>query len=179
MRNFLWVALSLVLAAPAMAQYNTVVNIAGQTSCSTAAGEPGFDVLTWSIGGTSRLGVGQEGSGASAPVLQDLVVNRIEDACSEQLIKDFVTGQQLTTVTLTQYKSASSGGLPAYAAVTVTLTDAQVASYTITGGNTIRPLENIDFLYNKMCVATVTQNPDGSLMPPQTVCYNVLTGKVN
>ena len=169
-----------MMVAPVLAQDRVVVEIAGDDTCTTAAGEKGFDALTWQVGGTDAVNIGATGTGAGAgkPKLQDLVLTRNQDACSEKLIKDFVSGTILPTVTLTQYRARNAEG-QLFAAVTVTLTNSILASYSISGAMGIRPSENLDFAYTKVCVATIAQNSDGTLQAPQKVCYNAATNTVN
>ena len=168
----------LMMAGPVIAEDRVVVEIAGDDTCTTAAGEKGFDALTWQVGGTDAVTIGTTGTGAGKPKLQDLVLTRNQDACSEKLIKDFVSGTILPSVTLTQYRPMNSEG-QLFAAVTVTLTNSILASYSISGATGIRPSENLDFAYTKVCVATIAQSPSGALQAPQKVCYNAATNTVN
>lgn len=171
------VAALFVLCASARAASTdaVVVDIPGDDSCMSATGEKGFDVATWSVGGTIQLPVGGTGSSAK-PVLQDLVLTRNQDACSEALIKYFVSGTVLPMLTLTDYRTAGS---QKYAAVTVTLTKTALVNYSISGGTGIKPTENLDFQYGQVCVQTIAQNADGTLKPPVKVCYNALTNVVS
>jgi type VI protein secretion system component Hcp len=179
MKAFLLGVVVVMMAVPVLAQDRVVVDIAGDDTCTAAAGEKGFDALTWQVGGTDAVNIGSAstGAGAGKPKLQDLVITRNQDACSEKLIRDFVSGTILPTVTLTQYRALKDGQL--FAAVTVTLTNSVLAGYSISGATGIRPSENLDFAYSKVCVATIAQNSDGSLQGPQKVCYNVATNMVN
>ena len=180
MKVFVLGVVALMMAAPVLAQDRVVVEISGDDTCTTVAGEKGFDALTWQVGGTDAVNIGATGTGTGAgkPKLQDLVLTRNQDACSEKLIKDFVSGTILPSVTLTQYRPMNSEG-QLYAAVTVTLTNSILASYSISGATGIRPSENLDFAYTKVCVTTIAQGPSGALQAPQKVCYNAATNTVN
>lgn len=178
MKVFVLGVVALMMAAPVLAQDRVVVEISGDDTCTTVAGEKGFDALTWQVGGTDAVNIGATGTGAGKPKLQDLILTRNQDACSEKLIKDFVSGTILPSVTLTQYRTMNAEG-QLFAAVTVTLTNSILASYSISGATGIRPSENLDFAYTKVCVTTIAQSNTGALQAPQKVCYNAATNTVN
>ena len=79
---------------------------------------------------------------------------------------------------MTQYRTVNAEG-QLYAAVTVTLTNSVLVGYSISGATGIKPSENLDFAYTKVCVATIAQGPSGALQSPQKVCYNVATNTVS
>ena len=170
-------AVSVFFALPAMSQTagNIVVDIPGGVTCSTAAHETGFDVSTWKIGGKDpsvAIASGMSGK----PQLQDLILTRSVDACSEQLIKSFVSGKVIPTLTLTQYDAAGSGQV--FAAVTVTLSRSIIDSYSISGATATRSVETLDIVYSEVCIATVAQNASGVLQPAQKVCYDAVKNRV-
>ncbi len=181
MKALLLVMASFAFAVPVLAQDRIVVDIKGDDTCSTTKGEPGFDANNWQISGTNTVPLTPGGGkGVSAPKLQDLLINRSLDACSEKLIRAFLSGTVIPTVTLTEYRTGSgaSGGT-GFPAVTVTLTLAALVNYSISGATGVHPTENLDFEYAKMCVATVAQNTDGTLKPAVQVCYDSLKNIVS
>ena len=78
----------------------------------------------------------------------------------------------IPVVTLIQY----SAGEHPFAALTITLNTAIINDYQVTGSPDVRPAESLAFTYNKVCVKSISQRPDGSLESPVTVCYDVARG---
>lgn len=178
LRQLLYLSAPLVLAIPVFAQSsNIIANIPGGTTCSTASGEPGFDVYSWKIGGTTADAITGGKLTDQPPQLQSLTLNRTLDACSEQIIKDFIAGTHIPTMTLIQYDTIP-GGRP-YAAVTVALTTSLISSYSLSGSRGLNATETIQILYSKVCISTVSQNASGSLQQPQHVCYDALSHLVS
>jgi type VI protein secretion system component Hcp len=167
MKILLYAAASLFLSVPGLAQTSLIVNVPGDNTCSTAKGEPGFNALSWSIGGTNPGTVNR----TAAVSLQALTITKSMDACSEQLIRDFVAGTFIPSMTLIQYRI--SGGQP-YASATVTLTNAYVANWSVGGTASSVPTEQLAFTFAKMCVSTISQSVTGQLQPPQKVCYDAV-----
>ncbi len=171
MKLYLSLAACLLFATTCVAQSNIVVNIPGDNSCSIVSGEPGFNALTWAIGGASTLKVGGNSLNSPPPTLQDLVITRDMDGCSAGVIKSFLSATRITNMTLIQYQPQ---GQRMYAAVTIALTNAYIASYTVSGSTTVQAAETIDITYSKMCLTTVAMNSRGGLDSPQKVCYDVV-----
>ena len=167
MKIGLYAAAFLLLVAPALAQNNLIVNILGDNTCSTAKGEPGFNALSWSIGGSDAGTITKSG----IVNLQYLSITKYMDACSEKLIKDFLSGTFITSMTLIQYQTSAAGP---YAAATVTLTNAYVASWSVGGAASYTPSEAVSFSFSKMCVATISLSASGQMQPPQKVCYDAV-----
>lgn len=164
---FLFPAALLLLVAPALAQTNLVVNIPGDNTCSTATGEPGFNALSWQLGGSDAGTLNKTG----VVSLESLSIARNMDACSEKLIKDFVSGTLISSMTLIQYRASGAGS---YAAATVTLTNAYISAWQVAGSASATPTEQIAFTYAKMCVSTIAQSATGQLQAPQKVCYDTV-----
>ncbi len=180
MKSFLSLVVLSLFATAALAQHGAVVvNVGGSVNCVTVKGESGFDATSYVLSGTEgkQQPGGGAGSTATAPSLTDLTITKHFDACSEQLIREFLAGRRLPTVTLVQY--AGSGAGAAYAALTITLTDAMINNYQVTGAPSVLPIESLGLTYTKVCIASITQNADGSLQSPVRVCYDVLRNKVN
>jgi type VI protein secretion system component Hcp len=179
MKFLLSAAGSFLLATSALAQQGAVVvNTGGNINCVTVKGEDGFDARSYSLGGSVVTGTISSGSAASGkPALQDLNIAKNFDACSEHLIQTFLGAKVIPTVTLIQYSNTSSNTL--YAALTITLTNAIINSYEVTGAPSVHPTESIAFTYSKVCVTSITQNPDGSLKSPVHVCYDVALNKLS
>ena len=175
MKLLLSAVCSVLLATSALAQRGAVVvNVGGAVNCVSVKGEAGFDATSYSLGGseaTSKAG-GASGGSFGKPSLSDLTISKNFDACSEQLIHTFLGGKVIPTLTLIQY----SAGEHPFAALTITLSTAIINDYQVTGAPDIRPTESLAFTYNKVCVRSISQKPDGTLETPVTVCYDVARG---
>jgi type VI secretion system secreted protein Hcp len=176
MRHVVFAAALLSLAvasASAQSKGDITINIGAGSAvnCTTAMGESGFNAASWSISGANSS-KGVTGT-AGKTSLAELVVLRTVDTCSEQLVRNFVSGQQFPTLVLTQY--GASGG-KAFPKMVVTLSNVIIDNYMLGGTTTIRPSETVSFLYSKVCIATTPVNLDGSLGQAVSVCYNSATG---
>jgi len=167
MKICLYAVAFVLLAVPALAQSNLVVNIPGDNTCSTAKGEPGFNALAWSTGGSDAGTVIKTG----VVNLQSLNITKNMDACSEKLIKDFLSGTLIPSMTLIQYQNSAAGP---YAAATVTLTNTYVSSWQVSGAASYLPTESVSFTFGKMCVATISLSATGQQQAPQKVCYDAV-----
>jgi type VI secretion system secreted protein Hcp len=178
MKLLLSAVCSVLFVTSALAQRGeVVVNVGGAVNCVSTKGESGFDATSYSLGGTeatSKVG-SSSGAGAGKLDLSDLTINKNFDACSEQLIRTFLAGKVIPTLTLIQY----SAGEHPFAALTITLSTAIINDYQVTGAPDVRPTESLAFTYNKVCVKSVSQKPDGSLESPVTVCYDVARGMLS
>ena len=173
MKLFLSAACSVFLALSALAQRGAVVvNVGSAVNCVSVKGEVGFDATAYSLGGTDLTKPGGPGGGSGKPNLSDLTVTKNFDACSEQLIRTFLGGKVIPVVTLIQY----SAGEHPFAALTITLNTAIINDYQVAGAPDVRPAESLAFTYNKVCVKSISQRPDGTLETPVTVCYDVAKG---
>jgi len=178
MKLFLVACLLCLFGVSALAQSGAViVNVNGIT-CVTGVGQTGFNALSYSLGGTVKTGQPGSGREAKVPSLQDLMVSKNFDACSERLIRLFLGSTVVPVVTLIQYSPAGGSERP-YAALTITLTNALMNSYEVTGAPQVHPTETLDFTYSKVCVSSITQAEDGRLLPPVTVCYDVAGNKLS
>ena len=179
MKLLLSAVCSVLFVTSAFAQRGAVVvNVGGAVNCVSTKGESGFDATSYSLGGseaTSKVGSSGSGAGAGKLDLSDLTINKNFDACSEQLIRSFLSGKFIPTLTLIQY---SAGERP-FAALTITLSTAIINNYQVTGAPDVRPTESLAFTYNKVCVKSVSQKPDGTLESPVTVCYDVARGMLS
>jgi type VI protein secretion system component Hcp len=133
----------------------------GTMNCG-AGNVSSLPILSWSFSGTNAVTAGNTTGKVG---LANLTVMRGVDGCSAEFIKLLVTGAHTATVKLIQKVPGES-----YNLITVTLTDAIIASYSISSTG---PIETIQFAYSKMCVATVEQFADGLGAPPETICYNL------
>lgn len=125
-------------------------------------------VLSWSFSGTDPVVAGKS---SGKPSLANLTVTRAVDGCSAEFIRLLVTGANTPTVTLIQKVPGET-----YNLITVTLTDATIASYAISSTG---PDETIQFAYNKVCIATIEQHTNGLPGSAETVCYNMTANVVS
>jgi len=181
MKLLLSVLALVLLCASAHGQDGNVIVNPGSTISCTTDGETGFTAKNWTIGGTvagSFTGTGG-GAGVSAPALRDLVITKTFDSCSEKLIKAFLMGSTtaIPTLTLTQY-SAAKGDAKPIPLIVITLTDALINLYTVSGAPNVNPVETLDFNYKKMCIASTTMNAEGASSTTK-VCYNVSSDKLS
>jgi type VI protein secretion system component Hcp len=175
MKHALVAAVFLSLAASASAQNRGDITInvgtASSLNCTTTTGESGFNAASWSISGSNSKKA--TGGAAGKTSLAELVVNRNVDTCSEQLVRNFVSGQFFPTLVLTQYGATGQRIFPK---MVVTLSNVFIDNYTLGGTTSVRPTEAVSFLYQKVCIATTPVNLDGSLGQAVSVCYNSATG---
>lgn len=168
--------LSLFAAVPAYTQTGTVlVNVNG-ISCTNLDGKTGFEATGYSLGGTVKEKKSDTADTAKPPALDDLSVGKSFDECSSPLIKLFLGSTIVPTVTLIQYGTGDNAKKPI---LTITLTNAVMTSYEVTGAPAIRPTEVLTFTYKSVCISSVSQNQDGSFKPPVTVCYDTVKKQVS
>ncbi|HWW23063.1 MAG TPA: type VI secretion system tube protein Hcp [Edaphobacter sp.] len=166
------------LATSALAQQGAVVvNVGAAVNCVTTKGETGFDATSYVLGGTEGTGKPGATQAAGKPALTDLSISKNFDACSEQLIQSFLSGKVIPSMTLIQYSNSASN--QPYAALTITLTNAMINSYEVTGAPSVHPAESLSFSYRKVCMTSVSQRPDGSLGSPVHVCYDVVLNQLS
>jgi type VI protein secretion system component Hcp len=162
-----------MLAPKAYAQYDIVVNTGGAVNCVASLTERGFSAFLWSVGGTVNVAV----NGVlqpSRPNLSTIQITKNIDQCSSpQLQRSFFTGARFPTVVLTQYRTATQSVLPQPMAV-VTLTDAILTQYSLSGSADSSATENLAFAFGKLCIRDYTYDSLGSGTSTQA-CYNVTT----
>jgi type VI protein secretion system component Hcp len=95
-----------------------------------------------------------------------VVTARATDKCSPAYLSANLTGQILDTVTITQY--AVIGGKPE-AQMIVTLTNALLAKYSISGSTAANPVESLSWAFQKICLNNVLNTT--------TACYNATTNQ--
>jgi type VI protein secretion system component Hcp len=177
MKLLLSVCLSVLAIPSALAQSGAVVVNVNGISCINAVHQTGFNATSYSLGGTVKTGRFEQSNAQSnaqssirPPSLSDLSVAKNFDACSEPLIRLFLGSTVIPTVTLIQY-STGSGERP-FAALTITLTNAIMTSYEVTGAPDVHPTQVLLLTYKKVSVISISQNPDGTTQAPVTVCYD-------
>ena len=163
------------LAPAAQAQGSIVVNTSNSLNCTNMKGEHGFDAVSFSFGGSNTAAANSgSGSGAGKPDLTSLTIEKHLNVCSEQLIRALLLGNHLASVELTQYHDNTAAPL-----TVITLSEAAVTSYQVSGDTHKAATETISFSFRTICIASTAQNPDGSLGQPVTVCYNVAQNRVS
>ena len=181
MKLLLSVVALVACACPVLAQSgDIVVNTGGSVNCVNVKGESGFDALSYSLGGTVATNLAGGGvQTAGKPHLSDLAIVKNFDACSEALIRSFLSAKSMPTVTLIHYNRSSVSQQPPFAALTITLSNAFINSYQISGAASEHPTETVSFSYTKVCIASITQSPTGTLGTPVRVCYDLARNLVN
>ena len=163
-----------VVSASAQSKGDITINVGSGSAvnCTTNTGEHGFNAASWSISASnSTKGTSTVSAKTS---LAELVINRNVDTCSEQLIRNLVSGTVFQTLVLTQYSTTSNHTV--FPKMVVTLSNALIDDYTLGGTVSVRPTEAVNFLYTKVCIATTPVNLDGSLGKAVSVCYDSASG---
>ena len=180
MKRFLMFASAMVLTtcSSSFAAVDYFVSTGSTVNCTTTEGQSGFNILSFSIGGMDTVTLGGAtgaGGSVSKPKLSDLVVMKQFNACSEPLIKQFLLGSVIPTVTLTGIKTVGDGG--SIPILTITLTNARIDNWQMSGSSE-NPTESVSFAYAQLCIAYTPVNPDGGAGQPIKVCYNAATNRV-
>jgi type VI protein secretion system component Hcp len=172
----LFTALICLVVPAAFAQGDLTVNTGGSVNCVTATGESGFNIESWTIGGTDavRFRLGTGGPSVARPVLSDLSISRQMDACSAQLQQKFLMTAAVPSFVLTQY----ARGLKPLATLTITLTKPIMTSYQITGSTGDRPSELVSFTFSKVCLKEQKTKADGSVPTSTEICYDRLENTI-
>lgn len=161
-----------VLGPKAFAQYDIVVNTGGAVNCVTTLKENGFTASSWSVGGTvnvSYAGIPR----ASSPSLSSIQITKSLDQCSSpQLQRSFFMAARFPLVVLTQYRWLGQENPQAVAVVT--LTDAILTDYSLSGTTDSLTSENLAFVFGKLCIKDYTYDSRGVGSSTQA-CYNVNT----
>ena len=130
-----------------------------------------ISVLSWSLGG-SLPGTSSACGQASSPGHGDLTVVKGIDKASPGLMLASAQGTNLPVVTLTQAHSKGSGA----GATVLTFTFKLVAVKTISWSHDDEsPKESVTFEYGGLTVRYQSINPDGSLNPAVSTCYDFTT----
>ena len=133
-------------------------------NCATPLGGGTFLVSGYSFGANLTIDPAGGGGGAGKANVGDLNVVRSMDACSPALFNAVVTGKHIQTATLVQ-TDANGNTL-----LTVTLTDAFVSSYQISGSQqSPSPAESLSFAFVKICIEEASSGAK--------VCYDASQGK--
>ena len=162
-----------VLTPKAFAQYNIVVNTGGAVNCVTSPTERGFAAFSWSVGGTVNVGSVAGVLRSSKPSLSSIQITKNIDQCSSpQLQHYFFAATHFPTVVVTQYRNVGTA-TPQTVAV-VTLTDASLTEYSLSGTTDSPAAENLAFVFGKLCIRDYTYDSSGRGTSTQA-CYNVNT----
>jgi type VI protein secretion system component Hcp len=164
--RFLVPVVLVVCALPSRAATDLVSMTVSGLKCSNTGSSPTTISLdSWAWGTANPTAA----SGAGMLALNQLTVTKVFDVCSPDMLDLYLTESKLGTVTLTQARSTGNGTNPVLAEVV--LTNAWFASYRV-GGSQISPAsETWALSFDKICVTTNTQNPDGSVKQGTPVCY--------
>jgi type VI protein secretion system component Hcp len=174
MKRFLMLVSVIVLttSTPSFAAVDYFVD-AGVT-CTTVTGEHGFDILSFSVGGVDTVTASTAaGPGAGKPNLSSLVVAKQFDACSEPLIKQFLSASVIPTVRLAGLRV--QGFVPI---LTITLTNARISNWQMSGSQE-SPTESVSFTYAQICIAYTPVSPSGAPGQPTSVCYDSARNRVS
>jgi type VI secretion system secreted protein Hcp len=144
--------------------YLKIPGIPGDSTSSTHANE--IDVQTFSWGLTK--------SGTANAAITNLTVSKYIDPASPLLMKATAVGTHFTTVVLTADKTGSTP----FRYVTLTLSNAQLASFKETGGRPAGILENITFGYQQARLKYTGQSSTGGAGTSVEACYDFVSRAV-
>jgi type VI secretion system secreted protein Hcp len=161
---------------PAQAAGELLLKLDGIFGDSVVAGhENEIEVLSVSFG-VSQTGIREAGGRASArrSSLSTINISKFIDKASPKLFLACATGQHIPSGVLTFRQVAA--GVPPYEFLTITLTDVLVSSYQVSSGGDV-PTESVSFSYTKIEYKYVPRQPNGQLLPPILVTFDVLKNK--
>ncbi len=177
-----FLALIALAAIPttAHAAVDYILSSTGALQCNdTSHATPGFPVQSFTLGGTdpATVGSGGSGSGAGKISLSALSITRGFDGCSESLVRAFLGQARVGSLTLKAYRTAATGS--PVSILTITLTNAVISNYQLSGGSGSLPEEAVSFSYEKVNIESTIVNPDGTLGGTVKVTYDVKANKLD
>jgi len=169
---FLSLAMLLSATQASAQQSSCVLTISGVPGESTAVPN-GIDLFafSWGLQNTPRTG---EGGGAiSRPQFNEFSITKRLDKSSPLLMLGSAQGTHYANATISCRKVSADR---AQEYLRYTLSDVLVASYQSSASNEV-PTDSISFNFSRVEFTYRPQNPDGSLGPPVTVCFDVRIGR--
>jgi len=107
------------------------------------------------------------------PVLSNLKLTKVFDACSQPLISALMTPAPLPTMTLMQLHSMPNGGN--FPLLTITLTNAYVTSWSTTSTSPgMAAQDTFTFAYKSICIANTTITASGTAGATTSHCYDLV-----
>ena len=164
-------------SAPAFAATNVFVSTTQtQAGCAARNSTPGyFQATSFSFGGSEPSVSSGAGAGAGKLTLQNLVISKLFDGCSGTLITQFISDAPIPEVTLLERTTVeTTSGPTTTTPLTITLTNARINSYSLTGSGGGAGQENINFTFEKACITAVKSDSK----TPTKVCYDSSTNAV-
>lgn len=119
--------------------------------------EAEIEILSWQFGMERSLDP-KSRKGSGAPAFDSLVVVKLVDKASPQMMTSFATGDLLSRATLAVRREPSQGDW-----LTIDLNEVQITNVTDFGPGNSLPLEQITLNYGKISVTVKEINPDGTL----------------
>jgi type VI protein secretion system component Hcp len=158
--GFLFV-LALLAGVPAHANEFMVLTVSGigctDTTIPGLANGPGIAVSSWQWGAVTATGANGSKANPTGPAtLNSFTIGKPTSFCSAPMLDFNLKGDFAKTVTLTQY-TASSGGQPTVSMV-VTLSNALIGKYSVTGTTDAPAAESFGFTFSKICVTNKQNN---------------------
>jgi type VI secretion system secreted protein Hcp len=168
--------LTAVSVTPAQAIGQLLLKLDGIPGDSLAAGHTNEIDLSSVQFGASQTGIRDAGGKASArrSSLSTFVVTKRTDKASPKLFLACATGQHIQTAVLT-FRDLETG-VPPYEYLTITLTDVFISSYSVSSGGDF-PSESISISYSKIEYKYVGRQPNGQLLAPVIVTFDVVKNK--
>ncbi len=110
----------------------------------------------------------------STPSVSEIVITKMMDKASPDLLKNSLVGAPTTTPVTIQFTKQTSLGLQRYAEYQ--LSNVLISGYSISsGGDT--PTESLSLSFSKVIFTFWPTNPDGSLGLPITTSYDLVSGQ--
>jgi type VI protein secretion system component Hcp len=153
-------------AAVAHASDVITMNTNNQIACSGQSSNT-ISLLSWSWGvsnSSSVIGTG----GVSNPSLSQITLQKSFDDCTDAMLNDLFTGTNLNTVVIAQSRTVYSSSVTI---AQVTLTNAFVVSYSVSGASSNSPTEAWSLAFDRICVVTNGLSASGQVVAGTTVCY--------
>ena len=169
-----------LLAAAAVTSAQTagqlVLKLDGIPGDSSVAGHLNEIDLSSVSFGANQTGIREAGGKASPrrSSLTPFTVTKEIDKASPKLFLACATGQHIPSAVLT-FREVESG-VPPYEYLTITLSDVFISSYQVASGGDI-PTEAISISFSKIEYKYVGRLPNGQLLAPVIVTFDVLKNK--
>lgn len=137
-----------------------------------------LDHPDWIVLDSFQLGVSvpttspTTGAGAGAPKFSEIVVTKMMDKSSPQLIQQLLQGTP-QSVTIDLAEPSSTSKIP-FTYAQYKLTDAVLTGYSVSSGGDM-PSESLSIAFQKISYTYTPKNPDGTIGTPITVTWDLAT----
>ena len=168
--------LTAVAVTPAQAAGELLLKLDGIPGDSQLSGHVNEIVASSVSFGANQTGIREAGGKASPrrSSLSPFFITKNTDKASPKLFLACATGQHIQTAVLT-FRDVVAGTAP-YEYLTITLNDVFISSYQVSSGSDF-PTESVSISFSKIEYKYVGRQPNGQLLPPVVVSFDVLKNK--